>query len=93
MSIFAPSLQSAALYACDPLKIMISLFDIKQFCGWKYNILYLFWIKNYLLRIDFFGYFGKTSAFLLFPHNQSVKFYDFGVWLKIMLFLTVCYQK
>ena len=44
---------------------------------------------TFCAKIDFFGYFGKTSAFLLFPHNQSVKLYDFGVLLKIMLSLTV----
>ena len=93
MCIFAPSLQSAILYACDvPLKIMVWLFDTKQFCGWNYDILYLFWVKTtFCAKIDFFGYFGKTSAFLLFPHNQSVKLYDFCVLLKIMLSLTVWY--
>ena len=28
--------------------------------------------RHFAQKIDFFGYFGKTSAFLLFPHNQSV---------------------
>ena len=43
---------------------------------------------TFCAKIDFFGYFGKTSAFLLFPHNGG-KLYDFGVLLKIMLSLTV----